>query len=171
MHQTNLLIAGLDRPASNGATFNRVSPVTGAVATCAAAATLEDADAAVAAAREAFPAWARLPPTERRRRLLKAADSMEQRAPDFIDAGVLETGATRGWYGFNTMLAAGMLREAASMTTQVTGDVIPSDVPGNMALAIRQPCGVVLGIAPWNAPVILGTRTWLCRSRAATRSC
>jgi len=158
MHQTNLLIAGKDRPASNGATFNRVSPLTGEIVTCAAAATLEDADAAVAAAREAFPVWAGLPPTERRRRLLKASDLMEQRAPEFIDAGVLETGATRGWYGFNTKLAAGMLREAASMTTQLSGEVIPSDVPGNMALAMRQPCGVVLGIAPWNAPVILGTR-------------
>ena len=83
---------------------------------------------------------------------------MDQRAPDFIKVGVLETGATSGWYGFNTMLAAKMLREAASMTTQLTGEVIPSDVPGNMALAMRQPCGVVLGIAPWNAPVILGTR-------------
>mgnify|MGYP003694020851 CR=1 FL=1 len=91
-------------------------------------------------------------------RLLKAADLMEQRAPDFIDVGVLETGATRVWCGFNAKLAAGMLREAASMTTQLSGEVIPSDVPGNMALAMRQPCGVVLGIAPWNAPVILGTR-------------
>lgn len=158
MNQTNLLIAGKDRPASNAATFDRVSPVTGDVATRAAAATLEDADAAVAAAREAFPAWAALAPTERRRRLLKAADLMEQRAPDFIETGLLETGGTRGWYGFNTKLAAAMLREAASMTTQLGGEVIPSDVPGNMALAVRQPAGVVLGIAPWNAPVILGTR-------------
>jgi acyl-CoA reductase-like NAD-dependent aldehyde dehydrogenase len=56
------------------------------------------------------------------------------------------------------MLAASMLREAASMTTQITGEVMPTDVPGNLALAIRRPCGVVLGIAPWNAPVILGVR-------------
>ena len=56
------------------------------------------------------------------------------------------------------MLAASMLREAASMTTQITGEVLPTDVPGNLALAIRRPCGVVLGIAPWNAPVILGVR-------------
>jgi acyl-CoA reductase-like NAD-dependent aldehyde dehydrogenase len=40
----------------------------------------------------------------------------------------------------------------------VGGEVIPSDIPGNLAMAIRQPAGVVLGIAPWNAPVILGTR-------------
>jgi acyl-CoA reductase-like NAD-dependent aldehyde dehydrogenase len=51
-----------------------------------------------------------------------------------------------------------MLREAASMTTQITGEVIPSDIPGSLALAVRSPCGVVLGIAPWNAPVILGMR-------------
>jgi acyl-CoA reductase-like NAD-dependent aldehyde dehydrogenase len=51
-----------------------------------------------------------------------------------------------------------MLREAASLTTQVKGEVIPSDKPGVFALAVRKPAGVVLGIAPWNAPVILGVR-------------
>jgi acyl-CoA reductase-like NAD-dependent aldehyde dehydrogenase len=51
-----------------------------------------------------------------------------------------------------------MLREAAAMTTQISGEVIPSDKPGTLAMAIRQPAGVCLGIAPWNAPVILGTR-------------
>ena len=44
------------------------------------------------------------------------------------------------------------------MTTQITGEVIPSDVPGLLAMAVRQPVGVVLAIAPWNAPVILGVR-------------
>ena len=158
MHSVDLLIGGKDRCASNGATFDRISPVTGEVVSRSAAATLDDADAAVGAAAAAFPAWADLAPTERRRRLLIAADLMEQRASHFIKIGVLETGARPEWYGFNVMLAAGMLREAASMTTQITGEVIPSDVPGNMAMAIRRPCGVVLGIAPWNAPIILGTR-------------
>jgi benzaldehyde dehydrogenase (NAD) len=36
--------------------------------------------------------------------------------------------------------------------------VIPSNVPGSIAMALRRPAGVVLGIAPWNAPVILGVR-------------
>ena len=44
------------------------------------------------------------------------------------------------------------------MTTQITGEIIPSDKPGVISLAMRQPAGVVLGIAPWNAPVILGVR-------------
>jgi acyl-CoA reductase-like NAD-dependent aldehyde dehydrogenase len=52
-----------------------------------------------------------------------------------------------------------MLREAASMTTQISGALIPSDQPGTTAMGYRQPVGVVLGIAPWNAPVVLGIRS------------
>jgi acyl-CoA reductase-like NAD-dependent aldehyde dehydrogenase len=59
-----------------------------------------------------------------------------------------------------------MIREAASLTTQITGEVIPSDVPGSLAMGVRQPAGVVLGIAPWNAPVILG-----CRAIATPLAC
>jgi len=51
-----------------------------------------------------------------------------------------------------------MLREAASMTTQISGEVIPANKPGTLAMAQRKPFGVCLGIAPWNAPVILGVR-------------
>ena len=69
-----------------------------------------------------------------------------------------EIGATPPWAGFNVIFAASMLREAAALTTQITGEVIPSDKPGILSLAIRQPAGVVLGMAPWNAPVILGVR-------------
>jgi len=56
------------------------------------------------------------------------------------------------------MLAVNMVREAAAMTTQIGGEVIPSDKPGCIAMAVREPVGVVLGIAPWNAPIILGVR-------------
>lgn len=152
-----LLIGGKSCPARDGRTFERFNPVTGEVVSRVAAATLEDADAAVAAAQAAFPAWAALAPNERRTRLLAAAELMQARASEFIEAAG-ETGAMANWYGFNVKLAAGMLREAASMTTQINGEVIPSDVPGSFAMALRQPCGVILGIAPWNAPVILATR-------------
>ena len=69
-----------------------------------------------------------------------------------------EIGATEGWARFNLMLAAGMVREAAALTTQIGGEVIPSDKPGCLAMALREPVGVMLGIAPWNAPIILGVR-------------
>ena len=51
-----------------------------------------------------------------------------------------------------------MLREAAAQAYSVVGEVIPSDVPGSLAMGVRQPAGVVVGMAPWNAPVILATR-------------
>jgi acyl-CoA reductase-like NAD-dependent aldehyde dehydrogenase len=158
MLETDLLIAGQARPASNGAAYERRDPATGAVATRAAAATLDDVDAAVAAARDAFPAWSATAPGARRALLLAAADALEALRPRIVDAAVREAGGAPVWYQFNVTLAANMLREAASMTTQIAGEVIPSDVPGSLAMGVRQPCGVVVGIAPWNAPVILGTR-------------
>jgi vanillin dehydrogenase len=158
MNSIQLLIGGAACAASNGATFERKSPVSGETVSIVAAATLADADAAVAAAAAAFPAWSAMPPSERRKLLLKAADVMDSHAGDFVELGVAEAGSTPMWYGFNAMLAANMLRDAAGLVTQVAGEVIPSDVEGNLAMALRQPAGVVLGIAPWNAPVILGTR-------------
>ncbi len=158
MKHVNLMIDARETGAADGRTFDRMDPVTGQVATRAAAATVADAVAAVDAAAKAFPAWSAVGPNERRAKLNAAADLMQQRAEDFASAMMTETGSTKGWALFNVGLAAGMLREAGAMTTQITGDVIPTDKPHNLALAMRQPVGVVLGIAPWNAPVILGVR-------------
>jgi vanillin dehydrogenase len=153
-----LLVAGKPRAAQGGSIFDRANPLSGETVTRAAAATTEDAQAAADAAAHAFPAWSKTGPGERRMALLKAADLMEARQAEFIERMVDETGATPGWAGFNVMVAAGMLREAAALTTQISGDIIPSNVPDNLAMGVRVPCGVVVGIAPWNAPIILGTR-------------
>ena len=153
-----LLVNGLERAASGGRTYTRVNPFTQQVATTASAASLEDAVAAVEAASAAFPTWSKTGPGERRKILLKAADIMEAKAPEFTELVIAETGATGAWAGFNVMVAAGMLREAASMTTQISGEVIPSNKPGSLSMGMRQAVGVCLGIAPWNAPIILGTR-------------
>jgi acyl-CoA reductase-like NAD-dependent aldehyde dehydrogenase len=90
--------------------------------------------------------------------LLKAAELLSQRAEEFVEVVVRETGATSGWAHFNVAVGAGMLREAAAMTTQITGEIIPSDKPDCVSMTLREPAGVVLGIAPWNAPIILGIR-------------
>lgn len=158
MSDLTMLINGLAVSAEKGATFERRNPLDGSVATRAPAASEADAVAAVEAAAEAFKSWSQTGPTERRMLLLKAADALEAKTPQFIEAVAAETGATGMWAGFNVHLAAGMIREAAALTTQISGEVIPSDVPGSLAMGMRQPAGVVVGIAPWNAPVILGTR-------------
>lgn len=152
------LIDGAERGASGGATYDRNDPFTGKLATRAAAASVADANAAVEAAAAAFKTWSTTGPGERRARLMKAADVMASKAPEFTQLMIEETGGTAPWAGFNVMLAANMLREAGAMTTQIAGEIIPSDKPNTLAMGIRQAAGVCLGIAPWNAPVILGTR-------------
>ena len=152
------LIDGEVHHAEGGATFERNDPVTLQVATRAAASTVSDANKAVEAAAAAFPAWSQLGPSAKRAVLLKAADMLDAKAAEFTNLMITETGATGPWAGFNVFLAASMIREAASMTTQITGDVIPANKPGSLAMGLRQPRGVCLGIAPWNAPVILGVR-------------
>jgi vanillin dehydrogenase len=158
MFDVPLLIANDDRNAAGGASFDRLNPLTGAVATRAAAASLDDVACAAAAAAAAFPAWSETGPAARRALLNKAADLLESRSAEFAALMGAEIGATAMWAGFNCMLGADMLREAGAMTSQIAGEVIPSNVPGSLAMGYRQPVGVVLGIAPWNAPVILGVR-------------
>ncbi|CAE6694344.1 aldehyde dehydrogenase [Paraburkholderia nemoris] len=158
MQSISMLINGAAVQASNGATFERRNPLDGEVATRAPAATVADAVAAADAAAAAFPAWSALGPSERRALLMKAAHALEARSEAFAAVMAAETGASAMWAGFNVHLAAGGLMEAAALTTQIGGEVIPSDVPGSLAMGVRQPAGVVLGIAPWNAPVILAVR-------------
>ncbi|MET4273221.1 MULTISPECIES: aldehyde dehydrogenase [unclassified Bradyrhizobium] len=154
----SLLINGQDQAASSGKMFERRNPLSQEVASRAAAATASDADAAVAAASAALAAWSALGPNARRALLLEAADALDAKRDAFIKIMMAEIGTTEIWSAFNVKLATGMLREAASLTTQIAGEVIPSDKPGCLAMSVRQPAGVCLGIAPWNAPIILGVR-------------
>jgi acyl-CoA reductase-like NAD-dependent aldehyde dehydrogenase len=122
--------------------------------------------AAADAASAAFPTWSGLGPNARRSLLNRAADELEKRADAFVQVMTSELRASEPWARFNVKLGAEMVREAAAITTQIAGEVIPSDKPGLLSLALREPAGVVLGIAPWNAPVILG-----CRAIATPLAC
>jgi acyl-CoA reductase-like NAD-dependent aldehyde dehydrogenase len=158
LEQQQLLIGGEWTAASSGETFEKTDPYTGEPVTIAAAAGRDDARRACDAAAAAFGEWSSTPPGERRVVLTKAADLLMERAPEIASVMTGEVGGTFGWGMFNCDLASRMLREAAAQTYSVTGEVIPSDVPGALSMAVRQPVGVVVGMAPWNAPVILSTR-------------
>ncbi|HWI71340.1 MAG TPA: aldehyde dehydrogenase [Baekduia sp.] len=154
-----LLIGGEWVGAASGRTYERTDPFTGEVVSVAAAAGRGDAARAAEAAEAASATWAATPAPERADCLNNAADLLDERAQEITETMIAECGATLGWAGFNCALAAGMLRHAASLTGQVDEETaIGSQVPGLTARAVRQPVGVVVGIAPWNAPVILGTR-------------
>ena len=138
--------------------FERMNPITDRVASRATAMSAADARAVADRTAAGCKAWADMGPNARRALLSKAAEALEERREQFVQAMTDEVGATAGWALFNLMLAAGMVREAAALTTRIGGEVIPSDKPGCLALSVREPVGVVLGIAPWNAPIILGVR-------------
>ncbi len=153
-----LLIGGDSVPALEGRTTDDLNPYTGEVHAVVAAGTTADITRAVDAAQEAFPAWAATTPSARRTILLKAADVLEARTPDVVALMAAEVGAVGGWAGFNVVLAANILREAAAAVTQPVGEVLATETPGRLSLAVREPLGVVAAFAPWNAPVILSTR-------------
>lgn len=89
--------------------------------------------------------------------LERASQLLRKRQRDIVDLVIDETGGTVGWGMFNVQLAAGMLAYYAGETGAPTAEQeIPSHIPGKRAKVVRQPVGVVVGIAPWNAPVILG---------------
>lgn len=138
--------------------FTRINPLNGEIASEAEAMQAEQMKEIASKAHTAFKQWSQVGPNARRTVLMKAAAEMELRKDQFLSAMMQETGATAGWAMFNLTLSISMLREAASLTTQISGEIIPSDKPGCVAMAQRTPVGVILGIAPWNAPIILGTR-------------
>ncbi|HWM39849.1 MAG TPA: aldehyde dehydrogenase family protein [Streptomyces sp.] len=154
----DLLIGGQEVPAASGRTAEDHNPYTGEVCATVAAAGADDVGRAVAAADAAFPSWSATSPTTRRAIFLKAADILESRGEDAATLMAQEAGGSRPWALFNVHLAAGMLREAAAAVTAPRGEVLTPQDDGTLSLAIREPVGVVAAFAPWNAPVILGTR-------------
>lgn len=153
-----LLINGEWVSSADRATFERLNPLSGEPVTRAAAATVDDAVRAADAADAAFEGWAAIPPIERRRLLLRAADILRSKTAEFRALMVAEAGVMGAYADFNVALGADLLIEAAALTTQISGEVLPSNKPGTLSLAIRQPAGVCLGIAPWNSPIILAVR-------------
>jgi vanillin dehydrogenase len=153
-----LYINGEWTPAAGKSTYEKANPYTGKTASTVAAGKREDARRAIEAAAAAFPSWSTTPPAVRRKLLLKAADVLDAHQARIARIAAEETGETFGWGIFNCIFAAGLLREAAAQAYGLIGEVIPSDLPDTVAMATRQAVGVVVGIAPWNAPMILGMR-------------
>jgi vanillin dehydrogenase len=154
----HLFIDGKWLDALDDRTFEKTNPFTGEIIARFASAGRKDARRAIDAAAAAFPAWSATPAALRRNLFLKAADILDRRQPEIARIMAEEMGGIFGWGMFNCIFTAGLLREAAAQAYGLIGEVIPSDLPDTFAMATRQPVGVVVGIAPWNAPLILGMR-------------
>ena len=158
MYESSLIIGERVSDFESPHVFERTNPKTDEVVNRAIGASEKEAIAACDTAAEAFKEWSQTGPGMRRDLLLKAEEAMKARAPDIVAAMEAELGASAPWSGFNVHLSEGLIREAASLTTMIAGQTLPSDIPGMTATTTRRPCGVILSIAPWNAPVILSTR-------------
>jgi acyl-CoA reductase-like NAD-dependent aldehyde dehydrogenase len=156
--QRALFIGGEQVAAAGGRTTEDLNPHTGEVVAEVAAASPADVTRAVDAADAAFAGWSVAAPTLRRQILNRAGDALERHGAEAATLMARETGGTFGWSMFNVGLAANILREAAALTTAPIGEVLATDNPDAMSLAVRQPAGVVAAFAPWNAPIILGAR-------------
>src|ERR1700737_1626147 len=145
--------------ASKGATYADQARFTGQTMATIPAATREDAKRAVEAAARAFPAWWKTPPGAKQRLFLKAADILERRQMEVVGLLASETGCTFGFGMFQTIFTPNLLRQVAGLVYQPIGEILPADLPGAFYMGVRQPVGVVAGLAPWNAPLILSLRS------------
>jgi acyl-CoA reductase-like NAD-dependent aldehyde dehydrogenase len=148
-------------PAKGG--YAVVNPATEQVVAEAPEAGVDQVRDAVAAARAAFPAWARRPAAERAEILGRLADEFERRIPDLVPLVQAETGATmRVAQTLQVTQCAVRFRRYAQLALEDHDIPLPPSVMPNTALAkggligalaARQPVGVVACITPYNFPL------------------
>ena len=147
----DLLIGGENVPASDGNTLTTVDPATGEPIAEVAAGTAEDVDAAVAAAREAFPAWRDTAPDERGRLLYRVGQSIRDHRRELAELESLDQGkpVTQAESDFDG--AARYFEYYAGWADKLEGTSVPVGT-GQVDFTVREPYGVSAQITPWNFP-------------------
>ncbi|PQE29903.1 aldehyde dehydrogenase protein [Rutstroemia sp. NJR-2017a WRK4] len=157
IHTIPLLID--NKPQTSSKTFPVHSPSNGAHLHNCSSASSADIERVLTSAQSAFPAWRTVRPPQKRDIFLRAAELFLSEKQTLIDAIVTETGATVDWAEFNLRLAREIILDVAGRIATISGSIPATAVPGTSALIYTEPYGVILAIAPWNAPYILGVRS------------
>ena len=118
-------------------------------------ASVREAEAAVAAALEALPAWSRMPAPKRGEIVERAADLLRSEQDDVARLLTREEGKTVAEAKGEIYRAYNVLNYTAGQSRRMGGMTIPSELPKNFVYTIRQPLGVVSLITPWNFPVCI----------------
>ncbi len=153
-----LYINGTWRPGSEGGVADDLNPATGEVYARVAQASPQDVEDAVASAHAARGSWQAMVAAEREAILLKAADIIAARADEIRDLIIDETGSVLLKAPWEVGYAVECLRVAAGCVRRPTGETFPTSQPGQLSMTIRQPLGVIAGIAPFNSPLLLGMK-------------
>jgi acyl-CoA reductase-like NAD-dependent aldehyde dehydrogenase len=152
-----MLVDGKPVESSNGRYIDIENPANRTVIAQVPRATEADVDTAVKAAAAAFEQWRLVPPRERGKLLVKIADAIDAETESIARTVAVETGnAIRTQARPEVRGAADVFRYFGGLASEVKGETVPL---GEHVLSYtrREPIGVVGGIVPWNAPVILGT--------------
>ncbi len=139
----------------SGTTFEVMNPYTGEVYALASRGNADDAKHAISAARAGFEKWSALPPPERERTMLKAADLLEANVDHLADIIIDESGSVIAKARVEVIYSASLLRAAAGEARRLYGDTFPNDKPHRLSMVIREPMGVIAAISPFNAPLSL----------------
>jgi len=133
-----------------------VNPANGSVIASAPLSTKADVDAAVAAAKKAFPAWAATPPGERARALLRMADLIEERGEEIADLESADAGKPRAAVVEDEIpVMADQLRFFAGAARTMEGRAAGEYMEAHTSFIRREPLGVVGQITPWNYPLMM----------------
>jgi acyl-CoA reductase-like NAD-dependent aldehyde dehydrogenase len=151
-----LMLIGSDWvPAASGESLGVIDPATELEVARLAAGDVEDVDRAVRVARAAFEsgAWRELPPGRQSRLMYQLADAMDADVQLLSELEAIDSGKPFALAQQEVLQAAEFLRYYAGWPTKIYGTVNPvgSDV---LSYTMREPIGVVTGIAPWNCPLI-----------------
>jgi alpha-ketoglutaric semialdehyde dehydrogenase len=114
-----------------------------------------DTQAAIAAAKAAFPGWAAQTPVARGRILSKASQLLEARKPELAKLLTREEGKTLAEATGEVQRTADIFRFFGGISYTLGGQTIPHDLPGNLLYTRREPLGVVALITPWNFPIAI----------------
>ena len=115
----------------------------------------EDINAAVAAARAAFPSWSSTTPGERSLALLKLADALESQKRKFVVAESQNAGKPISAVGPEVDAVVDNLRYFAGAARNMEGKAVAEYLPGRTSMIRRDPVGVIASIAPWNYPLLM----------------
>jgi len=115
----------------------------------------EDINAAVAAARAAFPSWSSTTPGERSLALLKLADALESQKRKFVVAESQNAGKPISAVGVEVDAVVDNLRYFAGAARNMEGKAVAEYLPGRTSMIRRDPVGVIASIAPWNYPLLM----------------
>jgi acyl-CoA reductase-like NAD-dependent aldehyde dehydrogenase len=154
-----LWIDGEEKVSENS--IDVTSPLTGEVIWTASSVSIEQTRHVIEAAQRAFSGWSESSIATRRTILLRAADLIDERRDILSRYMEQESGATAPFVAFNVSTAAELCRDVAGRVATISGYIPLTASPGTSALVLKEPLGVCLGIAPWNAPYVLGLRSFL----------